>query len=221
MASDLAGRLRDARSDLSVWYDRLNSLLKDTEELVRSVGISQPVWVYFGQETIEAPEGYWDREFVHSLGYAKVRDQWRLCYAYHEADDPDSVDPKPVLECSVEVRQRAVEGLPLLLSKIVEEAEAEASKIETTLGAALESLTQFKNGFNTSVKEPIFGENMTVRDVLKILESDGWRLVVTRGSHRQFKHPTKPGRVTVAGKPSDDLPPGTLNSILKQSGLKR
>jgi predicted RNA binding protein YcfA (HicA-like mRNA interferase family) len=65
------------------------------------------------------------------------------------------------------------------------------------------------------------GECMKVRDVLKLLEADGWRLVVTQGSHRQFKHPTKPGRVTVAGKPSDDLPPGTLNSILKQSGLKR
>ena len=51
--------------------------------------------------------------------------------------------------------------------------------------------------------------------------ADGWYLVVTRGSHRQFKHPAKPGRVTVAGKPSDDLPPGTLNSILKQAGLKR
>lgn len=62
---------------------------------------------------------------------------------------------------------------------------------------------------------------MKVREVLELLERDGWRSVVTRGSHRQFKHPAKPGRVTVAGKPSDDLPPGTLNSILKQSGLKR
>ncbi len=61
---------------------------------------------------------------------------------------------------------------------------------------------------------------MKVRDVLKLLGTEGWQLVVTRGSHRQFKHPTKPGRVTVAGKPSDDLPPGTLNSILKQAGLK-
>jgi predicted RNA binding protein YcfA (HicA-like mRNA interferase family) len=56
--------------------------------------------------------------------------------------------------------------------------------------------------------------------VLRLLESDGWILVATRGSHRQFKHTTKPGRVTVAGKPSDDLAPGTLNSILKQAGLK-
>jgi predicted RNA binding protein YcfA (HicA-like mRNA interferase family) len=47
---------------------------------------------------------------------------------------------------------------------------------------------------------------MKVRDAIKLLEADGWRLLVTRGSHRQFKHPVKPGRVTVAGKPSDDLP---------------
>ncbi len=53
-----------------------------------------------------------------------------------------------------------------------------------------------------------------------MLESDGWHLVATRGSHRQFKHPSKAGRVTVPGKPSDNLAPGTLNSILKQAGLK-
>jgi predicted RNA binding protein YcfA (HicA-like mRNA interferase family) len=62
---------------------------------------------------------------------------------------------------------------------------------------------------------------MKVSEVLRQLHDDGWYLVGTRGSHRQFKHRTKPGRVTVAGKPSDDLAPGTLNSILKQSGLKK
>jgi predicted RNA binding protein YcfA (HicA-like mRNA interferase family) len=59
-----------------------------------------------------------------------------------------------------------------------------------------------------------------VREAIRLIEQDGWFLVATRGSHRQFKHPTKPGRVTVAGKPSDDLAPGTFNSILKQAGLK-
>ena len=53
-----------------------------------------------------------------------------------------------------------------------------------------------------------------------MLKNDGWDEVSRRGSHRQLKHPTKTGRVTVPGKPSDDLAPGTLNSILKQSGLK-
>ena len=62
---------------------------------------------------------------------------------------------------------------------------------------------------------------MQVRDVLKLVEEDGWRLVVTKGSHRQYKHPTKPGRVTIAGHSGDDLAPGTLNSILKQAGLKK
>jgi predicted RNA binding protein YcfA (HicA-like mRNA interferase family) len=62
---------------------------------------------------------------------------------------------------------------------------------------------------------------MKVRDILHLLNQDGWVLIATRGSHQQYKHPQKPGRVTVAGKPGDDLPPGTLNSILKQAGLKK
>jgi predicted RNA binding protein YcfA (HicA-like mRNA interferase family) len=61
---------------------------------------------------------------------------------------------------------------------------------------------------------------MKVSEILARLQEDGRYLVATRGSHRQFKHPTKPGRVTVTGKPSDDLAPGTQNSILKQACLK-
>ena len=60
-----------------------------------------------------------------------------------------------------------------------------------------------------------------VRDAIKLIEGDGWREVSTKGSHRQFKHAMKAGRVTIAGHPSDDLAPGTYNSILKQAGLKR
>jgi predicted RNA binding protein YcfA (HicA-like mRNA interferase family) len=62
--------------------------------------------------------------------------------------------------------------------------------------------------------------DVKIRDVVKLLEEDGWVVVRQRGSHRQFKHGRKPGLVTVAGKPGDDLAPGTLNSILKQAGLK-
>ncbi|MYM95348.1 type II toxin-antitoxin system HicA family toxin [Duganella vulcania] len=62
---------------------------------------------------------------------------------------------------------------------------------------------------------------MKVRAVIKMLVQDGWDIVNIQGSHRQFKHPVKAGRVTVPGKPSDDLAPGTLNSILKQAGLKK
>ena len=59
-----------------------------------------------------------------------------------------------------------------------------------------------------------------MRDALKILRADSWVEIARRGSHRQLKHPMKKGRVTVPGKPSDDLAAGTLNSILKQAGLK-
>ena len=59
-----------------------------------------------------------------------------------------------------------------------------------------------------------------VRDIIKKLKQDGWVLVVVKGSHRQFKHPEKPGRVTIAGKLSHDLARGTCDSILKQAGLK-
>ncbi len=62
---------------------------------------------------------------------------------------------------------------------------------------------------------------MKVRELIKRLEQDGWRSVRMRGSHRQFKHPIKPGTVTVAGQPSADVPRGTLNVILKQARLPR
>jgi predicted RNA binding protein YcfA (HicA-like mRNA interferase family) len=59
-----------------------------------------------------------------------------------------------------------------------------------------------------------------VRDVIKTIEADGWVHVRTTGSHRHFRHATKPGTVTVPGKPSEDVKPGTLNSILHRAGLK-
>jgi len=62
---------------------------------------------------------------------------------------------------------------------------------------------------------------MKIRDIIKMIEEDGWYLVRTRGSHQQYKHPIKSGLVTIAGKPSDDLATGTLNSIYKQAGLKK
>lgn len=62
---------------------------------------------------------------------------------------------------------------------------------------------------------------LKVGEILKIIESDGWYLVVVRGSHRQFRHPTKPGRTTVAGKPSETLHPRTERSILRQAGIER
>jgi predicted RNA binding protein YcfA (HicA-like mRNA interferase family) len=62
---------------------------------------------------------------------------------------------------------------------------------------------------------------MQVKELIELLEADGWYQVRMKGSHRQFHHPTKKGTVTVAGKPNVDIPPGTLNSALKQAGLKK
>jgi predicted RNA binding protein YcfA (HicA-like mRNA interferase family) len=59
-----------------------------------------------------------------------------------------------------------------------------------------------------------------VRDVIRLLEADGWTLVVTEGSHRQFKHLTKAGRVTISGHLGDDMPKGTFGSVKRQAGLK-
>jgi predicted RNA binding protein YcfA (HicA-like mRNA interferase family) len=61
---------------------------------------------------------------------------------------------------------------------------------------------------------------MKVREVIKLIEDDGWYLVRMKGSHRQFKHGHKPGVVTVSGNPGKEMPPGTLNSVLKQAQLK-
>jgi len=60
---------------------------------------------------------------------------------------------------------------------------------------------------------------MKYRDLIRIIEQDGWAQVAQRGSHRQFKHPSKKGRVTVAGKPNADVPPGMRRSVLRQAGL--
>ena len=73
------------------------------------------------------------------------------------------------------------------------------------------SARRTKRGYTRAVK---------VHEVVGLIEQDGWQLSRTKGSYRQYKHPGKPGLVTVPGKPGDDLAPGTLNSILKQEGLK-
>jgi predicted RNA binding protein YcfA (HicA-like mRNA interferase family) len=61
---------------------------------------------------------------------------------------------------------------------------------------------------------------MKVRDVIKMIEQDGWYHARTTGSHRHYYHPTKPGTVTVPGHPGKDMPEGTRNSVMKQAGLK-
>jgi predicted RNA binding protein YcfA (HicA-like mRNA interferase family) len=62
---------------------------------------------------------------------------------------------------------------------------------------------------------------MKVREVVALMEADGWYLVRMRGDHRQYRHPTKPGLVTIAGNRNRDVPAGTLANILRQAGLRR
>jgi predicted RNA binding protein YcfA (HicA-like mRNA interferase family) len=64
------------------------------------------------------------------------------------------------------------------------------------------------------------GRVLKVREIIRMIEADGWALVRTRGDHRQFHHPTKRGTVTVSGKSGVEMPKGTLNSVLRQAGLK-
>jgi len=64
------------------------------------------------------------------------------------------------------------------------------------------------------------GVILKIREIIKLIEDDGWYPVVSKGSHRQYKHKEKPGRVTIAGHLADDLAPGTMNSIFKQAGFK-
>jgi len=66
----------------------------------------------------------------------------------------------------------------------------------------------------------MYSAYMKVKEIIKLLENDGWYISRMKGSHRQFKHPTKNGLVTVSGKLSDELAPGTQNSIYKQAGYK-
>jgi predicted RNA binding protein YcfA (HicA-like mRNA interferase family) len=61
---------------------------------------------------------------------------------------------------------------------------------------------------------------MKVKEVIRVIEKQGWYLVSQKGSHRQYKHPVIPGRVTISGKLSDDLPKGTLSSVFRQAGIK-
>ena len=62
---------------------------------------------------------------------------------------------------------------------------------------------------------------MKIREITEIIKKDGWYKVAQKGSHKQFKHLIKPGRVTIAGNPGDDVATGTLNSVLKQAGIKQ
>src|SRR6516164_10324671 len=84
----------------------------------------------------------------------------------------------------------------------------------------LASAVYFRNNTGNQDFRDVPGMLMKVRDVIRRLTKDGWVQIAQKGSHRQFKHPIKPGKVTVPGKLSDDLPIGTHKSILRQAGLE-
>ena len=96
--------------------------------------------------------------------------------------------------------------------------QSEANDLRAKRNKLTEEIAQLRRkGQDTS---SLVKQAEQIPDQIKHLEQDGWRISRTKGSHRQFHHPTKPGTVTVAGHPSVDIPPGTLNNILKQAGLK-
>jgi predicted RNA binding protein YcfA (HicA-like mRNA interferase family) len=84
----------------------------------------------------------------------------------------------------------------------------EVSRLATSIGSACSNEPRRRQS-----------KEVKVRDVIRLIEDDGWILSRTRGSHRQYKHPTKPGLVTMPGKPAKDLPIGLQRSILRQAGL--
>ncbi len=97
----------------------------------------------FKGEVWESDEGF-DRDLEHSLAFMKYEGEWRICYWPRRIGDPDSYSPRPILQCSLDDRKLALGGLPKLLEAIVQEAESEAANLETSLGAAAESLSSFK-----------------------------------------------------------------------------
>ena len=82
-----------------------------------------------------------------------------------------------------------------------------------------EPLTRSVMRLPVLAKKSLLSFPVKVKEVIKLLEQDGWYLARTKGSHRQFKHPGKPGRVTIAGKLSEDVYPKMERSILRQAGL--
>lgn len=110
--------------------------------------------------------------------------------------------------------------LPRARAIVEQQIDQMSQLVDGLLGTAPQDAGRLALG-QPCTRPPCYPFPMKVGEALRMLQADGWYLVATRGSHRQFKHASKPGRVTVLpGKPSDDLAPGTLNSIQKQAGLK-
>ncbi len=146
MSNDLGARLRTAKESLSAWYDRLNSQWTDAEKTIQALNLPTNVWACFKTETeeLDNPDLHLPRDIQHCLVYMKRDGEWRICYSVGEAGDPGSHDPRPILDCSLEQRILALEGLPELLEAIVKAAEAQSDRFEVALGGAAKSLAAFK-----------------------------------------------------------------------------
>lgn len=144
MSNDLGARLRTAKESLSAWYDRLNSQWIDAEKTIQSLNLPTNVWAWFKAERQESDNPVFSRDIEHCLAYLKLDGVWRICYSVGKVGDPDSHDPRPILDCSLEQRILALEGLPKLLEAVVETAEAQSARFEVALGAAAETLASLK-----------------------------------------------------------------------------
>ena len=149
MSNDLGVRLREAKDSLASWYDQLNAKWAEAEAFLRTINLSEPVWTPFHGETQSSEPGgpfglTVERDFSHCLTFQKAGREWHICYAVGEVGCPEDFIPRPILECSLETRKMALQGLPKLLADVVAQAETEASALESALGAASEALASLK-----------------------------------------------------------------------------
>jgi predicted RNA binding protein YcfA (HicA-like mRNA interferase family) len=112
-------------------------------------------------------------------------------------------------------RRQSVRSAPTTVAAL---PVADASGVSGRGGPPVHFVRAGKNDLDKR-SAPSYILNVKVGDAIKLIEADGWTLKRTRGSHRQYTHPTKPGKVTISGKPSADLHPKTERSIRRQAGL--
>ena len=145
---------------------------------------------------------------------------------WRSADEVDERGPRAVVAHVVhqfaEVRARVCGKLVTGMAQIV---EVDAGQVDSGKSrqpnAPVEVAVPDASAPHNRAHPGASSVPLKVSEIIKLIEADGWYLVATRGSQRQYKHPDKPGRVTVAGKPSKELPPDTERSILRQAGITR
>jgi len=153
MSNDLGARLRTAKESLSTWYHHLNSRWLDAEKTIASVNL--PTDVRVCSMTMKDTGELDDHVFrnlsehgepvEHCLAYMDYDDLgWRICYSVGEADNPDSHEPRPILNCSLKGRILALELLPKLVEAVVAAVEAQSARFEVALGGAAEALASLK-----------------------------------------------------------------------------